>query len=486
VTDRQALVDKVVAELPGWLPAQRWFAGKDRAITGVLPMAITVLLDGDPMLLHLVVEVAQEDRREPYQLLIGCRAQLPDHLGAVLIGTEGGTVCYEASTDADLTYRLLDLIAAGERVGALDFQHEPGVELTSGLRARPITSEQSNTSLVFGNQYILKLFRKLTDGVNPDLKLHRALREAGSEHIAQPLGWISGELDSGPVTIGMLQQFRPDAVDGWAMATTSVRDLMADPTARADEVGGDFAGEAQRLGHAVAAVHADLQRVLGQQEVGAGEFDRTVESMSARLDAVAKMVPELARYAPALHAAFDKLRHVRAPVYMQYIHGDLHLGQVLRTANGWLLIDFEGEPAAPAEQRVALRSPLRDVAGMLRSFDYAAHQLLVGQPEEDEHSVQRALEWSRRNRDAFCEGYAEVAVDSVGDPRKHADLLRAFELDKAVYEVSYEYANRPEWLAVPLSSISRLTGAVSPQAGDAPQAADSAQAADSQQEANDQ
>jgi maltokinase len=471
VTDRQALVDRIVAELPAWLPAQRWFAGKDREITGVLPVATTVLLDGDPTLLHLVVEVAQQDRRERYQLLIGCRDQLPEHLGSTLIGSEGGTVCYEASTDADLTYRLLDLMAAGERVGALDFRHEPDVELTGGLRARPITSEQSNTSLVFGNQYILKLFRKLTDGENPDLKLHRALREAGSEHIAQPLGSISGELDNGPVTIGMLQQFRSDAVDGWAMATTSVRDLMADPMSRADEVGGDFAGEAQRLGHAVAAVHADLQRALGQQEADADEFDRTVEVMSARLDAVAEMVPALAQYAPALHAAFEQLRHVKSPVYMQYIHGDLHLGQVLRTANGWLLIDFEGEPAAPAEERVALRSPLRDVAGMLRSFDYAAHQLLVGQQDEDEQLVERALEWARRNRDAFCEGYAEVAVDSIGDPRAHTDLLRAFELDKAVYEVSYEYANRPEWLAVPLSSIARLTGAVSPQAADSPQEA---------------
>jgi maltokinase len=94
---------------------------------------------------------------------------------------------------------------------------------------------------------------------------------------------------------------------------------------------------------------------------------------------------------------------------------------------------------------------------MLRSFDYAAHQLLVGQTDEDEQLTERALDWSRRNRAAFCEGYAEVAVDTIGDPRSHGDLLRAFELDKAVYEVAYEHANRPEWLAVPLSSISRLT-----------------------------
>ncbi len=146
---------------------------------------------------------------------------------------------------------------------------------------------------------------------------------------------------------------------------------------------------------------------------------------------------------------------------MQYIHGDLHLGQVLRTANGWLLIDFEGEPAAPAQERGTLRSPLRDVAGMLRSFDYAAHQLLFGQQYEDGAHSQRVagqrVGLGQRNRAAFCDGYAEVAVDTVGDPRSHPVLMRAFELDKAVYEVAYEHANRPDWLPVPLSSIARIT-----------------------------
>jgi maltokinase len=254
----------------------------------------------------------------------------------------------------------------------------------------------------------------------------------------------------------MLQQFLPDAVDGWAMATTSVRDLMADPELRADEVGGDFAAEACRLGQAVATVHADLQRALGQREADSAEFDRTVKAMQDRLASVAEVVPELAQHGPALNAAFEKVRDVDAPVYMQYIHGDLHLGQVLRTVNGWLLIDFEGEPAAPAAERAALRSPLRDVAGMLRSFDYAAHQMLVGQPA-DSKLTERAEDWARRNRAAFCDGYTETAAESIGDPRARGALLRAFELDKAVYEVAYEHANRPEWLTVPLSSIARIT-----------------------------
>jgi maltokinase len=439
VTEPHEVVDKLVAELPGWLPAQRWFAGKDRPVDSVRPLRTTVLHE-EPLLVHVVVEVEQDDRREPYQLLVTDRIE-----------------AYEASGDGELTGYLLDLIAEGAEIDGLKFEHEPDVELQGGLRGRPITSEQSNTSIIYGSQYILKLFRKLSFGPNPDLVLHRALQQVGCEHIAPLLGSITGELDGETVTVGMLQQFMHDAVDGWAMATTSVRDLMAEPDLHADQVGGDFAAEANRLGQAVAAVHADLERALGQHDADADDITATVQAMRDRLTAVAALVPALDPYVPALREAFDHALDSQAMIPVQHIHGDLHLGQVLRTVQGWLLIDFEGEPAAPRAERAALKSPLRDVAGMLRSFDYAAHQLLVGQ-DEDPQLTERALEWARRNRAAFCEGYAEAAAESVGDPRQHGELLRAFELDKAVYEVAYEYANRPEWLTVPLSSIARITG----------------------------
>ncbi|HVV08547.1 maltokinase N-terminal cap-like domain-containing protein [Amycolatopsis sp.] len=455
MTDPRDLVTALVAELPGWLPGQRWFAGKDRPITAVRPVSSTVLTEGDPLLLHLIVEVVQGDRREPYQLLIASREKLPEYLGSSWLGTEQGMPCYEATSDADVTGVLLDKIAQDADAGPLRFRHEPGAEVTGGLRARPVGTEQSNTSLVYGSQFILKLFRKLTPGENPDLLLHRALQDAGSEHIAPLLGSITGELAGEPVTIGMLQRFVPDAVDGWAMATTSVRDLMAEPDQPPDQVGGDFAGESQRLGSAVAAVHNDLRRALGEQLADAEELDRSVKAMQTRLDVVVERVPELAEHAPALRAAFDRLYKVDEPVPLQYIHGDLHLGQVLRTVSGWLLIDFEGEPAAPLTERAALRSPLRDVAGMLRSFDYAAHQMLVAEQDEEKTS-ERALEWARRNRSAFCDGYAQAAAESIGDPRSHPLLLRALELDKAIYEVAYEHANRPDWLRIPLASIARL------------------------------
>jgi maltokinase len=432
VLDPHELVDKLVASLPDLLPSARWFGGKDRPITAVRPLRITMVGDD---LVHLIFEVDQPGRTESYQ-------------GALSL--EAGS--WDVLLDPDHNEVLLAKIAAGERVEDIVFAHEPGVELRTGLRGRPIGVEQSNTSLIYGQQYILKIFRKLARGENRDLVMHRALRSVACEHIALPLGSISTELDGEPVTLAMLQEFLPDAVEGWDMAKTSVRDLMAEADLHADEVGGDFAGEAQRLGHAVAKVHADLAEALGTRLADEDAITHAIAGMQRRLDVVLEAVPELGRYEQPLRASFEEARRHVGAIPIQHIHGDLHLGQVLRTVHGWLLIDFEGEPAAGVAERNALKSPLRDVAGMLRSFDYAARQLLIGQPDDDQLAY-RAMEWTKRNRAAFCDGYAEVA----GDPRDNAHLLRAFELDKAVYEVAYEHANRPEWLTVPLSSIARMT-----------------------------
>jgi maltokinase len=427
-----------------WLPEQRWFGGKNRDLAEVSTRDAVTLLDGDPKLVHAVLSTPDGD----YQLLVGRRRELPEHLGHAMIGEVEGYVYYEAVHDTELMGRLLTLIAEDTWVAGIHFAPEPGAVIVPTQRAKPVSAEQSNTSVIYGTEYILKLFRRVVAGPNPDLQLHRALHSVDSKHIAVPLGAITDEF----VVLGILQEFLSGAAEGWAMATASVRDLMAEADLHAAEVGGDFAGESFRLGQSVAEVHADLRKALGSGQEGPERLYEAVQAMHRRLDAVLADVPELAPYESALRAAFEQARSGPSLVDVQFIHGDLHLGQVLRTATGWKLIDFEGEPAAPLAERNALRSPLRDVAGMLRSFDYAAQQLLVGNPADHQLEV-RAREWTARNRDAFCDGYAEVATD----PREQGSLLRAMELDKAVYEVAYEHGNRPDWLTVPLASIARIT-----------------------------
>jgi maltokinase len=250
----------------------------------------------------------------------------------------------------------------------------------------------------------------------------------------------------------MLQEFMTTATDGWELAKASVRDLMAEADLHADEAGGDFAAEAARLGEAVAAVHLDLAAAFGVREASAAELGERAAAMQDRLQRAIEVVPALSEVADALSGAYEAIAKLPDSVSMQRIHGDLHLGQALRTVTRWVLIDFEGEPMAAIDARRDFDSPLRDVAGMLRSFDYAGHHRVI-EVGYDQQLNYRAGEWSDRNRDAFCAGYAEAAG---ADPRAHAALLRAFEADKAVYEAVYEARNRPAWLPIPLASLTRL------------------------------
>jgi maltokinase len=197
-----------------------------------------------------------------------------------------------------------------------------------------------------------------------------------------------------------------------------------------------------------------MASVLPSEPADAGWYATLAEQMTARLDAALEVVPQLAGHADAIRALYADVARSTEPTVRQRVHGDLHLGQVLRTATGWIVLDFEGEPARPLAERRVLDSPLRDVAGMLRSFDYAARHMLVEQPEDPQRAY-RAQEWAERNRAAFCTGYSH---GSELDPRSGSALLRAFEADKAVYECVYEARNRPHWLMIPLNSLSRLTG----------------------------
>ncbi len=438
--------------LATWLVKQRWFAGKGRTVHDLAVVADTEIIPGDPGLRHLIVTVSHGATSDCYQLFIGYRARLPARLRHARIGTHQGLQVYDGLHDTALTRALLDAIVDDRTVGMLRFCRVPGAEIEPGLDSLVLTGEQSNTSLVFGESAIFKVFRRVSPGPNPDLEVASALAKLGSSHIAEPYGWVETRMDGAATVLAILSRYLRAASDGWSLAATSVRDLYATEDARAAEAGGDFAGEAERLGAATAQVHQDLAAAFGRSELEPEAIRDLAEQMYRRLDIAIATVPELARHADMIGDAYSSMAKLIEPTPAQRVHGDYHLGQVMRTQTGWIVLDFEGEPASPLSQRRARSSPLRDVAGMLRSFDYAARHQLLTHPDAASLAP-KASDWVRRNSDAFCAGYA--AAGGL-DPAENSVLLRAMLLDKAVYEVIYEARNRPTWIGIPLESIAEL------------------------------
>ncbi|TDD59932.1 aminoglycoside phosphotransferase [Actinomadura darangshiensis] len=465
----------LVRDLAEWLPRQRWFGGKDGPIDDLSIGTATELLPGDPALHHLILDVRQNGETDQYQVLLGVRRDLPDRLRYAEIGAPAGgrgakARLYDAVHDPDLTRILLNELAGGASIGPLRFHHADGARIRTDLASLPITAEQSNTSLLFGDAYICKLFRRLSRGVNLDLEVNLALTRGGCTHVPAVHGWIELEphgKGEPPITLGLLSDYLHTGADGWSLAIASVRDWYAHTPPPGDDewaeldasaAGGDFAAEAERLGAATAEVHRALADAFGVTVVPAGEVRAMAARMNAELTGTCRAVPGLAPHAKALTAAFLDLAAQAEPLPVQRVHGDYHLGQVLRTESGWTLLDFEGEPARTQTERRALAHPLRDVAGMLRSFEYAARFLITKSasvPTESGPWLEtRAEAWAARNRAAFCRGYAAAGGP---DPAAHAVLIRAFEFEKAVYEVRYEARNRPAWLPVPLKSLAHLT-----------------------------
>lgn len=455
LADSPALLPSLAPLLHEWLPRQRWFAGKGRPVTAFSLVSATEILpvDTGPVtagtgtgLLHLLVRVHQPatPERSPddcYQLLLGVRSVLPPRLAPALIGrvTEGplaDRTVYEALHDPRLAELLLERFRTPGTLGALRFDRS-GPAIAAGLAPRVLDTEQSNTSLVYGDAYILKIFRRIFPGTNPDLELPLALAREGCGRVPAPVAWFEAATATEPLTLGVLQPFLSGAQDGWQLALRALAE------------GRDFTEEAHALGRATAEVHTALAAALPTPALHRAQTEHLAAAMVRRLEAAAQAVPELVPYVPGLRTAFDAvaaLGHRARDRAAQRVHGDLHLGQTLRAADGfWSLIDFEGEPARPLPERRRPQLPVRDIAGMLRSFDYAARS----------HRPWNA-DWAARCRTAYCEGYARAAG---ADPRGEPELLRAHETDKAVYEVLYEARHRPDWLPVPMAAIHRLAAA---------------------------
>ncbi|CAN5525733.1 maltokinase [soil metagenome] len=431
--------------LPDYLPRQRWFGAADRKVDAVEVAEFDTLVPGFPGLVWALVDATFEDGEEArFQIFVGLRpiaAYEPflDGKGRFLLGdvdtAEGPALAYDALIDPELALVVLAQVAPDEEA-----------ELV-----RPLTVEQSNTSIVYDERLILKVFRRVHPGPNPDAEVTRALAEVGFDHISAPVAdWERGGTD-----LAVLRTYLVGGTDGFHLAQTSLRDLYDSRLAPA-ETGGDFAPEARRLGQITAAMHLALATAYGRDVAATGAW---VDDMVAHLERLPAGAADLLDTG-AIRSRYELLAKVGEAGAAIRIHGDYHLGQTMRTDAGWYLLDFEGEPARPVEERRRPSAPQRDVAGMLRSFHYAARVTLAERGDEvDDELVDLAGQWERRVGDAFVDGYlCSEGIDELlpAEPADAEAVLVAFLLDKAVYEVGYELAHRPDWAAIPLDAVRRI------------------------------
>jgi maltokinase len=436
--------------LGDFLPRQRWYAGNEPPAR----VEATVLdaREGEPLLIWLLADVVDsEGGRASYQIVLGGRPVLSDAeflqgKARVTLGEVDGWIYYDALVDPELALLVLEKVAPDE----------------SARVARPLVVEQSNTSVVYDERLILKLFRRVHSEPNPDVEITKLLGERGFPHVVPQLAELRYEGSD----LAVVRQYLLGSTDAWDLAHTSLRDLL-NTRVPPDEAGGDFGPEALTLGDVTARLHLAMAEVFGTEPGSTGEWLAGFQAQLERLPdvAAAAAVPMSAIVdAGAVGAALAALADVSDPGLATRIHGDLHLAQMLLADSGWFVLDFEGEPVRPVAERVRASSPLRDVAGLVRSFHYAARTGLAERGRDvDAELVELATQWESRARNEFWRGYQSVEGIDRLLPASIADresLLRAFELDKAVYEIIYELSHRPDWVDIPASAVRRTLALV--------------------------
>jgi trehalose synthase-fused probable maltokinase len=431
MTDSQRLIEFVTS--------QRWYGSKTRHVIDATVIDSAVLRDSDPRLqLQLVETKFDTGTHETYQLLTD----------------DGG---FDAIGDPRQVRELVHMIRGGARLpaenGIVEFAAVQGFTGAGELReARQISAEQSNTSIVFDEELILKVFRRLEAGINPELELLRFLTERGFENIAQLAGWYAYAGRQMDATLGIMQRFVANGEDGWERALDAI--------AESDEA---FLDTLRRLGEVTGRMHSVLGSDMSDanfcpEQTSAESLGLLTATVDEEIESIFLDLPDDEPELEPIRGRGEEVRerlrlltNIGGAGRVIRHHGDFHLGQTLWAEDDWVILDFEGEPARSLTERRRKRSPLRDVAGMLRSFAYAASagRILRGSDVPDD--------WEPRARAEFLEGYRDT-VDATLVPSGAAmdKLLKVFELEKAVYELRYELNNRPDWVSIPVAGIVRM------------------------------
>ena len=445
------------AALAGFIAERRWFDARQRGVVRASVLEATPIVVDPPLAIALVEVRFENGSHDVYQLLVGLRPV--DGPPESSVWPVDGSELYDAFEDPRDTGALIGLIRGSATLGTdrawIEFRSAVGAERFEPLpdEARPAGREQTNSSVVFDERMILKCYRRLEAGINPELEVLRFLAAHGFEHTPALLGWFEHRGRPMDATLGMLQEFKPGR-DGWALTMEA---LLAGR-------GRSILPRLAALGSATGQLHA----VLSSERTDPAFVPEEVSPeglalMSAALDELATEVfgslpddPALDPIAGRSDEVRDRLRVISKSTGLGRkirVHGDLHLGQALWSDDTWQLIDFEGEPARPVAQRRRKRSPLRDLAGLLRSVGYAAAAARL------QHGVEVPPEWLPDARRALMDGYLSV-VEPTGllppSDAVTAELLAMYELEKAVYELRYELSHRPGWVAIPVASIAEL------------------------------
>ena len=474
--DHGGLLRALMPALKPWLVSRRWFSHETGCLETLTAVQSTVLHEDEhSALLHFLFaadHVGGDSRH--YQVVLGLRRSWPTSLPGVSFGRGAGGHwdgwwIYDATDDPAMMRELIRDTAHPARRFSPRLTLADGVSagLVEQLEPRVLGAEQSNTSVVYGDLLMLKFFRSPRPGVNREAATLDALSAEHCTRIPKLAGVLQTQGSGSPLTVlGVLTEFLPNQGDGWQRGVDQAARFIAAERPTVDGPGGFYA-QAYSLGEAVAEVHACLGRALGVKSLSEAQVRQQAAGMRERLDDATQRVPGLERHAAGIRGLYaDYAQAVKRGrvLPVQQIHGDLHLGQVLSTTDGWKVIDFEGEPdAAPAEggQSENLKHVLTDVAGMFRSFDYAAQQALVQVAQESPEAAEsdavlrghRAESWTACNRQAFAAGYTAAGGE---DPFRRPEVMRALEADKAVYESLYEAHHRPEWVHIPLQAIAAL------------------------------